>query len=64
MNYEEALLSERYLEAQSQWPTMDDCYGCLDCRLLFKHPENARCPYCNSESVFDVAAAVNAERAN
>lgn len=64
MNCEDTLLSERFNSVMQAWPTLDEAWACLDCRALFRKPENARCPACNSEALFDVAAVLNSERAN
>jgi rubrerythrin len=64
MTFEDHLLSQRFTSAMSAWPTLDEAWACLDCRGMFRKPDNARCPMCNSESIFDVASVLNAERAN
>lgn len=43
---------------RSNWPTLSLCSACEDCGAMFALPANARCPACESESVFDVAAAL------
>jgi hypothetical protein len=49
-------------EAFANWPTLDEACGCENCRCLFRRAENAICPHCGSESIFDAAAALNVER--
>ena len=64
MNFEDLLLSDRFDATMQLWPTLDEAWACLDCRAMFRKPENARCPACSSEAIFDVASAVNQEKAN
>lgn len=49
-------------EAFANWPTLDEAFGCENCRGLFRRADNAICPHCGSASVFDAASALNAER--
>lgn len=48
-------------EAFANWPTLDEAVACANCRGLFRRAENAICPHCGSESVFDAAAVLNGE---
>ena len=60
-----------HLRCMVQHEHVDECkggaYGCLNCNLIFAHPvrtammsdTDGRCPNCKSESVFDVAAALD-----
>lgn len=56
MSYEERLFTERVNAVMSQWPMVDEAWGCENCRLLFRDPviANMRCPQCDSESIFVV----------
>src|SRR5687767_7369525 len=66
-DYDEQLHMERTTLAMEQWPTLNACWGCANCDLIFKQPLNStepnksaqyRCPKCGSESIFDMAAAM------
>lgn len=43
----------------AKWPTTDAAWGCMNCRAIFRELDNARCPHCQSEACFDVAALIN-----
>jgi hypothetical protein len=61
---EKASLNARIAEIASQWPTLDRAIACVNCRgLMASADEHGRCRHCRSESLFDAAALLNAEKA-
>jgi hypothetical protein len=52
---------ERITEVLSQWPTLKECFACVDCDHLFRTALATKtCPRCGSSSVFNVAALLHA----
>lgn len=56
--YDEELHMQRVALTLEQWPRTDRAWGCENCTLLFATPDNGRCPSCSSESIFDLATAL------
>lgn len=52
----EVVALERAESAMELWPTIEEALGCENCRAIFRRLDNTRCPHCQSESCFDVAA--------
>lgn len=63
----EIVMLERAEEALELWPTLDSAFGCANCKAIFRALDThalvsdgpGRCPRCQSESCFDVAALIN-----
>jgi hypothetical protein len=56
---EAAVIAERAQEIADQIPTLTAVSACVDCQKLFRH--GSACPYCESESVMNLAGILNAD---
>jgi hypothetical protein len=62
----ERLVEARVAAAVIHWPTLEQAFGCLDCKFLFRLPDRSavslernHCPLCESTSIIDVAQFFN-----
>lgn len=38
----------------ADWPIATSAYACLDCWMVFRQPQGSQCPFCGSNSFYDI----------